>query len=185
MVHVLIEGDYMWIRKDTVTFHLNSVKIMMMTCFCGMVDRRKVLPYFQPCPVSEIPTIANLWHPVSRVWACAEPELRPWWMRLCSSDNQYTTVQLYRRNVKTPRQCKSLKNTILSFLNVNSACWSRDMLNFDFLEKVFSPSYTWTKKDIFMLYSNKWPNIVIWFFYFLKYWAICVLLLFVLQFVTS
>ena len=143
----------MWIRKDTVTFHLNSMKIMMMTCFCGMVDRRKVLPYFQPRPVSKIPTIANLWHPVSRVWTCAEPGLRPWWMRLCSSDNQYTTVQLYIWNVKTPRQCKSLKNTILSFLNVNSACWSRDMLNFDFLEKVFSRQHMLETRKIFSCYT--------------------------------
>ena len=35
--------------------------MMMMSCFCGMVDRRKAfLPYFQPGPLSEILTIANL-----------------------------------------------------------------------------------------------------------------------------
>ena len=30
--------------------------------------------------------------PTSRVWACAEPEFRLSWMKLCSSDNHYTTA---------------------------------------------------------------------------------------------
>ena len=40
--------------------------MMMMNCFYGMVDRRKVLPDFQPGPLSEIHTIANLRHAASR-----------------------------------------------------------------------------------------------------------------------
>ena len=41
---------------------------MMMNCFCSMVDRQKVFtPYFQPGPLSEILTIANLRHAASRV----------------------------------------------------------------------------------------------------------------------
>ena len=48
--------------------------LMMMDCFCGMVDRRKA--YFQPGPLSEILTIANLRHAASRFWTCAEPEFR-------------------------------------------------------------------------------------------------------------
>ena len=45
-------------------------------------------------PLSEILTIANLWHAASRVWTCAEPEFRLSWMKLCSSDNHYTTAPL-------------------------------------------------------------------------------------------
>ena len=34
--------------------------MMMMNCYCGMVDRRKVFtPYFQPGSLSEILTIVN------------------------------------------------------------------------------------------------------------------------------
>ena len=50
-----------------------------------------VKPYFQPGPLSEILTIANLRHAASRTWTCAEPEFRLCWMKLCSSDNHYTT----------------------------------------------------------------------------------------------
>ena len=41
--------------------------MMMMNCFCGMVDRRKAEPYFQPGPLSEILTIANLRHATNRI----------------------------------------------------------------------------------------------------------------------
>ena len=51
-----------------------------------------VKPYFQPGPLSEILTIANLRHAASRIWTCAEPEFRLCWMKLCSSDNHYTTA---------------------------------------------------------------------------------------------
>ena len=73
--------------------YINDLPDMMMNCFCGMVDRRKVfMPYFQPGPLSEILTIANLWHAISRVWTCTESEFRFCWMKLCSSDNHYTMV---------------------------------------------------------------------------------------------
>ena len=51
-----------------------------------------VKPYFQPRPLSEILTIANHQHAASSTWTCAEPEFRLCWMKLCSSDNHYTTV---------------------------------------------------------------------------------------------
>ena len=51
--------------------------------------------YHKPLgPFSEILTIANLRHATSRVWTCAEPEFRLSWMKLCSSDNHYTTAPL-------------------------------------------------------------------------------------------
>ena len=62
--------------------------MMMMDCFCRMIDQWKVFTsYFQLRPLTEILTIANLWHTVSRVWTCAESEFRFCWMKLCSSDN--------------------------------------------------------------------------------------------------
>ena len=64
--------------------------LMMMNCFCGMVDRRKAEPNFQPGLLSEILTITNLRHAASRIWTCAEPVFRLRWMKLCSSDNHYT-----------------------------------------------------------------------------------------------
>ena len=69
---------------------------MMKDCFCGMVDRRKAFtPYFQPGPLSEILTIANLRQAASRVWSCAESEFRLCWMKFCNSDNHYATAPLY------------------------------------------------------------------------------------------
>ena len=58
--------------------------------FCGMVDQRKA--FGQPGPSSEILTIASLQHAASRVWTCTESEFRLSWMKLCSSDNHYTTA---------------------------------------------------------------------------------------------
>ena len=51
-----------------------------------------VYALFQPGPLSEILTIANLQHLASRVWPCAESEFRLCWMKLCNRDNHYTTV---------------------------------------------------------------------------------------------
>ena len=69
--------------------------MIMMNCFCRMVDWRKAFtPYSQLWPLSEILTIANLWHIASRVWTCAESESRLCWIKLCSSDNQYTMETL-------------------------------------------------------------------------------------------
>ena len=65
--------------------------LMMMNCFCGMVDRRKAFSL-----------ISNRYHCLdqrsssSRIsdtpQAGFEPELRLYWMKLCSSDNHYTTA---------------------------------------------------------------------------------------------
>ena len=64
---------------------------MMMNCFCGMVHRGKAfMTYLKPGPISEINTIADIWHAATRVWTWAESEFRLCWMKLCSSDNHYT-----------------------------------------------------------------------------------------------
>ena len=48
--------------------------------------------YFQPGPLSEILTTADLWHSASRFWTCPGPKFKLSWMKLYSSDNNYTTV---------------------------------------------------------------------------------------------
>ena len=56
-----------------------------------------ILPYFQPGPLSEIFTVANLQHASSRLWTCAEPGLVEWrlsWMKLYSSDNHHTMARI-------------------------------------------------------------------------------------------
>ena len=50
---------------------------------------KDVYLYFQPAPLSEILTIANLWHAASRIWTSAETEFRFPWMKLCISYNHY------------------------------------------------------------------------------------------------
>ena len=63
----------------------------MRNCFCGMVEQRRAFWfYFQPRSLSEILTIANLWHATSRIWTCTESEFRLCWIKLCISDNQYS-----------------------------------------------------------------------------------------------
>ena len=49
--------------------------------------------YFQPGPLPEFLTIANLQHATSRIGICSEPEFRLCWMKLCSNDNHYTMAQ--------------------------------------------------------------------------------------------
>ena len=51
-----------------------------------------IYPSFQPALLSEILTIANLRHAMSRVWTCPEPEFRLGWMKLSIIDNHYTTA---------------------------------------------------------------------------------------------
>ena len=51
-----------------------------------------IYPYFQPRPLSEILTTTNFRHVMSRIWIGTEPEFRLSWMKLCSSDNHYTTL---------------------------------------------------------------------------------------------
>ena len=69
--------------------------------------------------------------------------------------------------------------------------WSWDMLNFDFLDKdlgivsVAHFVYDFSTKMFLMLCSINWPNFIAWLPFFLRYWAMRVLQLFVIQAVTS
>ena len=78
-------------------------------------------PYFQPGPLSEILTIANLRHTASRIWTCADLEFRLCWIKLYSSDNHYTTA---------PHCCK---------LDADSECLKSSKL------VVFVATATWVK----------------------------------------
>ena len=46
----------------------------------------------RPGTLSEIFTIPNLRYATRRIWTYAEPESRPRWMKLCCSNNNYTTA---------------------------------------------------------------------------------------------
>ena len=80
--------------------------------------------YFQPGPLSEILTIANLRLTASRVWTCAEPDFRLSRMKLGSNDNHYTMAPIWSQK------------SIWSFTAV-------DFLNFGF----FSVNYC-TKNEV-------------------------------------
>ena len=67
---------------------INDEELFLRYCW----PTKGVYFYFQPGPLSEILTIANLRHAASRVWTCAEPEFRLSWMKLCGSDNHFTTL---------------------------------------------------------------------------------------------
>ena len=55
--------------------------------------------------------------------------------------------------------------------------WSRDMLNFDFLDKglgIVSPAhfvYDFSTKIFLMLYSNNWHNFIVWLPLLLEIWG--------------
>ena len=53
-------------------------------------------PYFQSGPLLERLTFTNLRHATSRIWTCREPDIRFSWMKLCSSNNYFTTVPLIK-----------------------------------------------------------------------------------------
>ena len=72
--------------------------MMMMNCFCGMVDQRKALSLISNqdhCQRSSPSWISNT------LQAGFEPAHEPAWMKLCSSDNHYTTTPLERNEINT------------------------------------------------------------------------------------
>ena len=67
--------------------------MIMMNCFCSMVDRRKafsLISSLDHCQRSWPSRISDT--AVSRVWTCTEPEFRLRWMKLCSSAVVITTT---------------------------------------------------------------------------------------------
>ena len=86
-----------------------------------MVDRRiAFMPYFQPAPMSEILTMTNLQHTVSRVWICTESEFRLCWMKFCSSDNHYITAPFTWSSNQLPKhQLYQVKSGVFLFYSYN------------------------------------------------------------------
>ena len=81
------------------------------TIFVEWLNEKLSVAFFQLGLLSEILIITNLWYAVSRIWTWAEPEFRLWWMKLCSSDNNYTTAPQ-----RVPWECQK------SDLNFRSCC---------------------------------------------------------------
>ena len=59
-------------------------------CFCGIFHQWKEFRFISSRTI--FLTIANLRHVLSRIWTCAEPDFRFYWMKLWCSDDQYTTA---------------------------------------------------------------------------------------------
>ena len=72
-----------------VVFFMMMMMMMMIDCF-GMVDQRKAFSLISSWYHCQRSSPLWIWHTMSRIWTCAEPELRLSWMKLCSSDNHYT-----------------------------------------------------------------------------------------------
>ena len=51
----------------------------------------------------------SLWHNASRIWTCTEPEFGLCWMKLCSSDNHYTTSK--KKTTKENNEITQKKTT--------------------------------------------------------------------------
>ena len=81
------------------------------TIFVEWLNEKLSVAFFQLGLLSEILIITNLWYAVSRIWTWAEPEFRLWWMKLCSSDNNYTIAPQ-----RVPWECQK------SDLNFRSCC---------------------------------------------------------------
>ena len=66
--------------------------MLMMNCFCCMVERQKAFIFISNRDqLWEILIFPNLRHSASRIWTSGEPEFRVSWMKLCSSDKRCTT----------------------------------------------------------------------------------------------
>ena len=77
----------------------------------------------------EVITIVNIRHTASRIWACAESQLRLCWMNLCSSDNHkpyYVNINDYQQrgsyytkitNFTYFNKCKKKKNRKMTKIN--------------------------------------------------------------------
>ena len=108
---------------------------------------KSVEPYFQPWPLSEILTIANLRHASRRVWACAEPEFRLSWMKFCSSDNHYTTA---------PHDKYLVQDLNLNVYKCATATTRNYNLYFQLFHQSFDPLILWLKLLFCcLMYLNK------------------------------
>ena len=105
-----------WLFGVIVSRHLMMfMMMMMMNCFCGMVDWRKVFSLISSrdhCQRSSPSRIFDT--PRAGFEACAEPEFRLCWMNLCSSHNHYTTAPVDNHHLNSFFQnCASARHRSL------------------------------------------------------------------------
>ena len=76
--------------------------MMIMNCFCDMVNQQKALSLIssRPGPLPEILIITNLRHAATWIWTYGEPEFRLHWMKLCRRDNHYATAPTINKYIK-------------------------------------------------------------------------------------
>ena len=139
------------LNQTLICLRTTFLLMMMMNCFCGMVDERKTISLIcsRRSEMSEIFTIVNLQHAASRIWTCAKPEFRFHWMKLCSSDNQYTNTT----NVIF------LAKLRLFWLKISTHIANSYISNYYFLLLNDSPYKTWKSVSImpFLLFHMR-PN---------------------------
>ena len=136
--------------------------MMMMNCFCGMVDQRKAFSFISSqdlCQKISSPSI----------WICTEPEFRLWWMKLCSSDNHNTTAPY----ITTPLHHHTpLHHGAISFFfikNIKIFQWLSKSKFLSFTTKVNPNNAKETKSDIFSLAIFKSDTISFLYFFIKKH----------------
>ena len=68
------------------------VMIMKFFLWYSWPTKSKRFSLFPSRSMSEVLNIANLRHATSRVWTCPESDFRSSWMKMCNTDNHYTTI---------------------------------------------------------------------------------------------
>ena len=153
---------------------------MMMNSFCGIVDRRNTFtPYFQSGPLSEIFNIANFRHPASRVLTCAESEFKLCWMKLCSSDNHFTTA-LHIGVIHEGKQSTRANNLasviynmkIVQANNVASVIYYMKIAQFQWPKWMYKPLAPWCENYKWLISKNNKRELLIRGIYFLS--KICI-----------
>ena len=91
-ITMLNDMNFFCERLTTSKKIMMMVMMMVMNCFLvWLTDERHLALFPARIIVRDFP-ITNFGHAISRIWTCAEPEFRLWWIKLCSSDNRYTMV---------------------------------------------------------------------------------------------
>ena len=114
--------------------------MMIMNCFCGMVDRRNAFSFISSWEHCQRSSPSQIWHTASRVWTCAEPEFRLSSMKLCSSDNHYTTAPRWK--VAPCCSCENEKSVKFPLENPVKVCQIRVSSNFQ-LTKLLSSIFSY------------------------------------------
>ena len=74
--HIFDMGIVLFGDLQYLVFQLLGFLMMMMNCFCGMVDRRKAFSLISNRDHCQRSSQSRISDTPSRVWTCAEPEFR-------------------------------------------------------------------------------------------------------------